>query len=207
MKHYSRRSVLLASIAAAAGLPARAQAPRKTGPRVSAEIVTALGKIRIQLDTLHAPLSAGNFLDCVDKGLLVGAQFYRTVHPQNDQNPTKISVLQGGFVDRAKRPPAIAHETTRQTGLKHLDGTLSVSRREPGSGSAGAFFICIGDQPELDFGGHRNSDGQGFAAFGQVTHGMPLVRAIWSQPTEGTDGSMAAQMLAQPVEILSIGRV
>jgi peptidyl-prolyl cis-trans isomerase A (cyclophilin A) len=146
-------------------------------------------------------------LDCIDKGLLVGAQFYRSVHPENDRNPTKISVLQGGFVDRAKRPPPIAHETTRQTGLRHLDGTLSVSRLEPGTGSAGAFFICIGKQPELDFGGHRNSDGQGFAAFGQVTHGMPLVRAIWSQPTEGTDGSMAAQMLAQPVEILSIGRV
>jgi peptidyl-prolyl cis-trans isomerase A (cyclophilin A) len=198
--------MLLASIAAVAGLPANAKTSGERGSGVSVEIVTRLGKIQIQVDTRHAPISAGNFLEFLDKRLFVGAQFYRSVHPENDQNPSKISVLQGGVVDEKKFLPPIAHETTGQTGLTHVDGTLSVGRLAPGTGSAGAFFICIGKQPELDFGGHRNPDGQGFAAFGRVTHGMELVRAIWNRPTKGADGSIAAQMIETPVEFLSIAR-
>jgi peptidyl-prolyl cis-trans isomerase A (cyclophilin A) len=173
---------------------------------VPVQIVTRLGKIQLQLDMRHAPISAGNFLEFVDKGLFAGTQFYRSVHPENDQNRSKISVLQGGVVDKEKFLPPIAHETTQKTGLHHVDGTLSVGRLAPGTGSAGAFFICIGAQPELDFGGHRNPDGQGFAAFGCVTHGMELVRTIWNRPTDGTDGSIAAQMIQTPVEILAIER-
>lgn len=203
---FSRRSMLLASMAALAGLPAKAKTANERASGVSAEIVTRLGKIQLQLDTGHAPVSAGNFLEFIDKGLFVGTQFYRSVHHENDQNPFKISVLQGGVVDARNFLPPIAHETTRQTGLTHVDGTLSVGRLAPGTGSAGAFFICIGQQPELDFGGHRNPDGQGFAAFGRVTDGMELVRAIWNRPTKGMDGSIAAQMIATPVEILSIVR-
>ncbi|MFX6040711.1 peptidylprolyl isomerase, partial [Acinetobacter baumannii] len=73
--------------------------------------------------------------------------------------------------------PAIAHETTKQTGLRHRDGTVSMARGAPGTATA-EFFICLGDQPELDFGGRRNPDGQGFAAFGQVVQGMGVVRAL-----------------------------
>jgi peptidyl-prolyl cis-trans isomerase A (cyclophilin A) len=204
---FSRRSILLASIAAVSGLPVKAKPLAERGSGVFAQIVTPLGKIRLQVDTGHAPISAGNFLEFIDKGLFVATQFYRSVHPENDQNPSKISVLQGGVVNRKKFLPAIAHETTQKTGLLHLDGTLSVGRIAPGTGSAGSFFICIGKQPELDFGGHRNPDGQGFAAFGRVTHGMELVRTIWNRPTNGTDGSIAAQMIQSPVEILSIQRV
>lgn len=40
------------------------------------------------------------------------------------------------------------------------------------------FFICIGAQPSLDDGGHRSRDHRGFAAFGRVTRGMDVVRAI-----------------------------
>jgi peptidyl-prolyl cis-trans isomerase A (cyclophilin A) len=204
---FSRRSMLLASIAAVAGLPARAKTLGERASSLPAQIITRLGKIQLQLDTRHSPTSAGNFLEFVDKGLFAGTQFYRSVHPENDQNRSKISVLQGGIVDKEKFLPPIAHETTQKTGLQHLDGTLSVGRLAPGTGSAGAFFICIGAQPELDFGGHRNPDGQGFAAFGRVTHGMELVRTIWNRPTNGTDGSIAAQMIKTPVQILSIERM
>ena len=63
-----------------------------------------------------------------------------------------------------------------------------------------SFFICIGDQPSLDFGGRRNPDGQGFAAFGRVTRGMDVVRAIQRSPAEG-------QRLSPPVPIVGIVRV
>ena len=56
------------------------------------------------------------------------------------------------------------------------------------------FFICIGDQPELDLGGRRKPDGQGFAAFGRVVSGMDVVRRIHAAPADG-------QSLTPPVTI------
>jgi peptidyl-prolyl cis-trans isomerase A (cyclophilin A) len=61
------------------------------------------------------------------------------------------------------------------------------------------FFICVGDQKELDFGGRRNPDGQGFAAFGKVIDGMDVVRRIHDAPE-------ASQRLTPPVAILRITR-
>jgi peptidyl-prolyl cis-trans isomerase A (cyclophilin A) len=145
-------------------------------------------------------------LEYVDRRLFNDAQFYRSVHAENDANPVKISVVQGGIIDSAKGLAPIPHESTRQTGLHHVDGTISIARAEPGTGSAGSFFICIGDQPQLEFGGRRNPDGQGFAAFGRVQKGMDVVRAIWLQPTVGMDGTIAAQMIASPIRIETVLR-
>jgi peptidyl-prolyl cis-trans isomerase A (cyclophilin A) len=99
--------------------------------------------------------------------------------------------------------PPVAPETTAQTGRRHVDGTVSLARAEPGTGSAQYFFICIGDQPALDFGGTRNPDGQGFAAFGRVVRGMDVVRRIHALPADGEADSeyMRGQMLTEPVRI------
>jgi peptidyl-prolyl cis-trans isomerase A (cyclophilin A) len=171
-------------------------------------IDTALGPIGVSLDLAHAPLSSGDFLKYVDRGLYAGSTFYRTVRPHIDPNPVKIEVLQGGLTDDdPKFLPPIAHEPTNRTGLRHLDGTLSIARDAVGTGTAGAFFICIGDQPELDFGGKRNPDGQGFAAFGHVTNGMKLIRTMWSMKTQGPPGSPGGELIASPVTILGARRV
>jgi peptidyl-prolyl cis-trans isomerase A (cyclophilin A) len=71
-----------------------------------------------------------------------------------------------------------------------------MARSEPGTART-SFFICLGDQQELDFGGKRNPDGQGFAAFDKVIAGMDVVRAIQQQPAED-------QQLAPPVKITSV---
>ena len=94
---------------------------------------------------------------------------------------------------------AIPLERTSETGLRHLDGTLSMARAEPDS-ATNSFFICVGDQPERDFGGRRNPDGQGFAAFGRVVQGMELVREIHSMPAAG-------QMLDPPLRMQRAVRV
>ena len=99
----------------------------------------------------------------------------------------------------AKGFPAIDHETTEMTGLRHLDGTVSMARSKPGSATS-SFFICIGPQPELDFGGRRNPDGQGFAAFGRVVGGMDVVRTIHALPSKG-------QQLDPPIKILTVRRI
>jgi peptidyl-prolyl cis-trans isomerase A (cyclophilin A) len=156
-----------------------------TNPRVL--IRTEMGDITVEIYASQAPITAGNFLRYVKEDRFQGATFYRTVTMANQpDNAIKIEVIQGGLGDdeAALGLPAIEHETTARTGLRHLDGTVSVARAEPGTASS-EFFICIGDQPDLDFGGRRNPDGQGFAAFGRVVTGMDVVRRIQSQPAEG----------------------
>jgi peptidyl-prolyl cis-trans isomerase A (cyclophilin A) len=167
-------------------------------------ITTDLGVIEAELAADQAPATVANFLRYVDAGRYTGGVFHRTVrlNPDNQpQSPVKIEVVQGGVnPELAGRDwPAIGLERTRDTGLKHRDGTLSMARAGPDTATA-EFFICIGDQPELDFGGRRNPDGQGFAAFGRVTHGMEVVKKIQAAPADG-------QKLAPPVRILKIERL
>ena len=115
--------------------------------------------------------------------------------------------MQGGLTDDSKYLDPITHEPTSLTGLRHRNGTISIARDAVGTGTAGAFFVCIGDQPALDFGGKRNPDGQGFAAFGHVTNGMKLIREIWSSKTQGPPGSSEGELIASPAQILGARRV
>lgn len=163
-------------------------------------IRTELGEIKVEIYEGKAPVTSANFLRYVDSGLYDNTTFFRTVTLDNQpNNDIKIEVIQGGRVDQEKSFPPISHETTEMTGLRHLNGVVSMARRSPGSATS-SFFICIGDQPELDFGGRRNPDGQGFAAFGKVISGMEVVRNIHKQPAEG-------QRLQPPIKIISITRL
>lgn len=163
-------------------------------------IATELGDIIIELFPDQAPITVTNFLRYVDEDLFADARFYRTVTLTNQpDNDVKIEVIQGGLFIDDYILPAIAHETTLTTGLKHLDGTISMARLEPGTAST-EIFICIGDQPALDYGGKRNPDGQGFAAFGRVILGMDVVRKIQALPESG-------QYLLPHLPIKSIRRV
>ena len=173
-----------------------------TNEKTEVLIKTELGDIRVEIYIEDAPITAENFLKYVDKKLFVGATFYRVVTMDNQpNNDVKIEVIQGGlgFGESDKRFPPIEHETTAQTGIRHKDGVISMARSKPGSASS-EIFICINDQPELDFGGKRNPDGQGFAAFGKVIEGMDVVRKIQRQPADG-------QMLDPRIKILSIRRL
>ena len=170
------------------------------GEKLKVTIETALGDIAVELYPYKAPVTVENFLRYVDEGLYNGTTFFRTVTMNNQPNsPVKIEVIQGGMVARDKAHPAIEHETTVKTGLKHRTGSISMARGKPGSATA-SFFFCLRDEPQLDHGGQRNRDGAGFAAFGMVTEGMDVVREIHQQPYEG-------QTLVHPVKILSIRRV
>lgn len=162
-------------------------------------VKTELGEIRLELYPERAPITVANFMCYVNENRFSGAVFYRVVHLNNQpDNEVKIEVIQGGLKaeNHTQALPAIAHETTAQTGIRHEDGVISMARNEPGSASS-EFFICIGDQPELDFGGRRNLDGQGFAAFGKVFDGMDVVRKIQKQPSSG-------QKLTPNIKILTI---
>jgi peptidyl-prolyl cis-trans isomerase A (cyclophilin A) len=161
---------------------------------------TEKGDITVEIDLAQAPVTAINFLRYVDAKLYDGSTFHRTVTLENQPNDSvRIEVIQGGQLPEEKEFPPIAHETTAMTGLRHLNGAISMARAKPGS-AASSFFFCINDQPELDFGGKRNPDGQGFAAFGRVVQGMDVVRAIQALPAQG-------QQLTPPVKIISVRRL
>ncbi len=162
-------------------------------------IETALGDIEAALEPERAPGTVANFMRYVGGGLYTGGRVHRTVKPDNQpNNDVKIEVVQAGVAParETEKFEPIAMERTSVTGLRHTDGAISMARSTPDSALAD-FFICIGDQPELDFGGRRNPDGQGFAAFGKVTAGMDVVRRIQQSPC-------AEQRLTPPIEIRCI---
>lgn len=167
-------------------------------------IETDRGNISVALDSARAPISVTNFLKYVDGGAFTNGRFHRAVTMANQPNDSvKIQVIQGGanpMRDPSLRFPPIELERTSVTGLRHKDGTLSMARAASPNSASSDFFICIGDQPSLDFGGARNRDGQGFAAFGQVTAGMEIVRAIQTSPVTN-------QALTPPITIKRITRV
>ena len=163
------------------------------------EIVTDLGKIEVEIYEDKAPVTAKNFLKNVDDKAYDNSIFYRVVRMDNQPvNPVKIEVIQGGLLKDSliEKYEPIVHESTELTGIKHLNGVISMARMEPGTAST-EIFICVGDQPELDFAGKRNPDGQGFAAFGKVIKGMDVVKKIHIREDEG-------QMLKEPVKILEV---
>ena len=164
-------------------------------------IETQAGTIRVALDPEHAPATVANFLRYVDEHFFDGTSFYRTVTTTPDNQPDKtikIDVIQGGADDKKAAHGPIALERTSVTRLRHLAGVISMARDGPDTATA-EFFICVGNQPELDFGGRRNPDGQGFAAFGHVIAGMDVVARIHASYA-------TAQRLDPPITIIRVTR-
>jgi peptidyl-prolyl cis-trans isomerase A (cyclophilin A) len=184
-----------------AGLLAIQSAPVVAPAEAHVVIHTDRGDIALTLDAAHAPVTTCNFLRYVEAGRYGDARFFRTVVRATNANPHPIDVIQaettGGSDDPGFGP--IALERTRDTGLSHLAGTISMARGGPDSATS-SFFIVTQDTPALDFGGGRNADGQGFAAFGRVTAGLDIARAIQASPAE-------AEQLKPPVKITSVEMV
>ncbi len=179
---------------------------------VHVKLTTMAGEIRFELYPDKAPVTVANFLKYIDGSHFDGGSFYRVVRMDNqEQNNIKIEVIQGGLAQKtdAQSFDPIPLERTNATGLKHLNGTLSMARGDPDSGTS-EFFVCINDQPSLDFGGERNPDGQGFAAFGRVISGIDIVRKIQKMRTDIPDPDKleytSGQSLLEPVEFLSFKR-
>jgi len=177
---------------------------------VRVRVQTELGDIVLELDPKRAPGTTANFLRYLDAGHYDGGTFHRTVKMDNQpESPVKIEVIQAGVnADRTKDGfPAIPLERTSVSGLAHKDGAVSMARGAPDSATSG-WFICINDQPSLDFGGARNPDGQGFAAFGRVVSGMDVVRKIQQAPSSSNRTSNTeAQRLTPPIKIVKVSRV
>jgi peptidyl-prolyl cis-trans isomerase A (cyclophilin A) len=184
----SRFAVILAVLAAAIGrsaapLPAAAAG---TDPKIA--IVTSLGTIDVVLDARHAPITARNFLHRVDTKFFDGGSFFRAIPG---------FVIQGGNKDReTPADTTIPLESGLKTGLKNVDGAISMARTSDPNSATTEFFLCDGDQPSLD----ASMTSPGYAAFGHVTQNMDLVRRIARLPAQG-------QLLLEPIKIVRIRRI
>ncbi len=198
LPRWRARLGLLCAVGLCSPSPSSGQAG---GDVVRVTIATTHGDIHAELYPDRAPVTVSNFLAYVDDGVFDGGAFHRSVRMDNQPSDSvRVEVVQAR-PDRSMRDrlrPPIPLERTSATGLSHLDGMLSMARSGPDSARS-SFFICVGDQPSLDFGGSRNPDGQGFAAFGRVVSGMDVVRRIQS-------GDVEAQTLVEPVAVTSIRR-
>jgi len=164
---------------------------------------TELGSITMEIDVAKAPVSAANFLKYVDGKFYDGGVINRSVRPDNTiRHDVEIQVIQfqSDAARNRERFPAIPLERTNVTGLRHVDGALSMARNGPDSATS-SFSIMVGDQPTLDFGGARNADGQGFAVFGRVTAGMDVVKKIHASKT-GATGSYGTESLDPPIKVI-----
>ncbi len=167
-------------------------------------IQTDAGDIEVELYTDKAPQTAGAFLRNADAGLYRASSFYRILnHDNQPSNAIKSDLIQGGVwktnYAKAQSLPDIPHESTKQTGILHKTGILSMARLEPGTAKS-EFFICMDDQPGFDFGGDNNPDKQGYAAFGKVVKGMNVVNTIYNRPEND-------QAFTPPVVIINIKRL
>ncbi|KQW79907.1 hypothetical protein ASC65_14080 [Brevundimonas sp. Root1279] len=180
------------ALAACATGPAAAS----DNPRVTLE--TDAGRMVLELALDKAPLSTCNFLAYATDGDYDGGSFFRTVVRATNANPNPIDVIQAatprGSDDDSR--PSIPLERTRDTGLSHVAGVISMARDGPDTATS-SFFIVTQDTPSLDFGGGRNPDGQGFAAFGRLVEGLDVARRIQMSPADGEE------QLTPPVTIRS----
>ncbi|WP_428149342.1 peptidylprolyl isomerase [Brevundimonas sp.] len=172
----STAAALAATILAAG--PASAQADH-----AMVILHSSLGDIVVRLDAEHAPITTCNFLRYVQEGRYAGGSFFRTVVAETNDNPNPIDVIQAATTAGSDDPGLgpITLERTLDTGLRHSAGAISMARDGPDTATS-SFFIVVKDTPALDFGGGRNPDGQGFAAFGSVVSGMEIIQAIHSAP-------------------------
>jgi peptidyl-prolyl cis-trans isomerase A (cyclophilin A) len=194
----TRRHFLAAASALAAG-KAWAQ-PARTRVRIE----TDKGAILVELADDKAPITAANFLRYVDAKRWDGAVFYRS---SKAPGAPEDGFIQAGIKDGAKLFPPIAHESTTMTGLRHVEGSLSLPRFAPGTGQ-GEFTIYLNETPAMDAQPTWPGDNLGYAVFGQVVEGMDVVRLIHGLPTGGAaqNAVMNGEILDPPVVIRSAAR-
>lgn len=166
-------------------------------------IATQLGDIEVELFPDQAPKTVAAFLSYIDSGFYDNTSFYRVLKSDAFVSDINTGIIQGGLWQtkpgKKVTIPGIEHETTKQSGLTHQSGIISLARTTPGSANT-EFFICIGDQSPLDFGRRGTEDGQGYAAFGKVFKGMDIVRKIQAKKSHG-------DKFDQPVTISRISRL
>jgi peptidyl-prolyl cis-trans isomerase A (cyclophilin A) len=189
---------------------AEPSAPRRKDPpvpthlpaTVRVRIETEAGTIVVALDHARAPLTTANFVRYADDRRFDGTYFYRAARRGQAQDQ---GFVQGGIAHNIRLMlPPIPLEPTTKTGLKHVDGAISMAHSSPDT-TMGDFILCVGAHPGLD--SHPEKNEPGYPAFGRVVEGMDVVRRILAGPTTAGAGGRPGEKLLKPVRILRVARI
>lgn len=177
-------------------------APPAEPPVVRVKLTTAAGVIVLAIDVRHAPLTARNFLAYVDDGRLDGTSFYRA---SRRKGAPQLGFIQGGIdTDARRRMTPVPFEPTSKTGLRHVDGAISMARYEGLNTGTANFSLMVGASPNMD----ARPGSPGYAVFGRVVGGMNVVKRILATPTNaGGEGAMKGQIITCPVTIVKAERL
>lgn len=157
-------------------------------------IKTSMGEMEAELFEDKAPISVKNFLAYVQKGHYKNTIFHRVIN--------NFMIQGGGFDKDLKEKSSDAPiKNEAGNGLKNEVGTLAMARTQDVDSASAQFYINVADNGFLD---HRDNTHQGFgyAVFGKIVKGMPVVNKIKAVKT-GTRGPLEDVPL-EPVTILDI---
>ncbi|MEM1232280.1 MAG: peptidylprolyl isomerase [Pseudomonadota bacterium] len=153
----------------------------------SLRVETTMGAFDIALQEAAAPATCDYFKQLVAADRLRGAEAFRMLCERN-QPPdvtSPIHVIQFGRDEwMTTRQHEVPLEHTRRTGLSHQRWSVSAARFGA-TELYGSFFVCMREEPALDYGGDRHADGQGFAVFGEVCRGFATLEQIFAAPVTG----------------------
>ena len=179
--------------------------PPKKYDKPTIDIQTYFGDIIVELYPEKAPKTVAGFLSFVDSGYFKNTSFYRILTKDDESmNAAKTNLIQGGLwqtkLKLQQKLPGIPLETTRQTGILHTAGIISLARGVEENSANTEFFICLDREPDYDYGGDASPDKKGYATFGKVISGMKYVKQIHQQPEFETN-------FMPPIKIINIKRL
>lgn len=168
-----------------------------TGDRI--ELRLPGGAVSIALLADSAPQTCAYFSELISSGGLEDCHVFRILTDSNEEadDLCPIRIVQFGPHNAMDAPRhAVPHEDTRETLLTHRKWTVSAARFELGQ-LYGSFFVCMRDEPELDWGGSRQADRQGFAAFGEVVSGFDALESVF-------EDAETQQMLTRQIPVSNV---
>ncbi len=134
------------------------------------KLSTNHGDIVLQLNAEKAPQTTANFVEYVKKGHFDGTVFHRVI---------KGFMIQGGGFEpgMSQKKTGAPIQNEADNGLKNTKYSVAMARTmDPHSASA-QFFINASDNAFLNHSG-KNTQGWGYAVFGEVIEGRDVVDAI-----------------------------
>jgi peptidyl-prolyl cis-trans isomerase B (cyclophilin B) len=134
-----------------------------------ATIETNKGAITVELYEDKAPITAGNFIDLVERGFYDGLAFHRYEPNFVIQGGDPLGNGTGGFVDpQTGRERRIKLEVSRD--LPHGGaGAVAMARSSSPDSASCQFYITLGPAAFLDMQ---------YAVFGRVTEGLDVVKQL-----------------------------
>lgn len=160
-------------------------------PRVT--LTTSMGTIELELFAREAPATVDNFLQYVRDGFYDGLVFHRVIDG---------FMIQGGGFDKAmqQQPTRDPIANEADNGVKNTFGRVAMARTMDPHSATSQFFINVADN---DFLNHQapSPQGWGYAAFGEVVDGLPVVERIRQVATTTNAGHQ--DVPADPVVIES----